>query len=620
MRGAFPQEVYAMLPARGSPRKRSTRNPFRTPRWDEDDAEFRRIDAELAPNHHARWLKTAVARLDLEPLRRAYANRGSLAYPPEQLLPFVLYLYSEGQSSPAKWAAAARGTDACKWLLLGLRPCRSQLYTFRDRLEPFLDSWHKQLIDWAKAEGITTAKRGSLDGTLIASLSSRHRLLSRRVVDGRLLLLFLAVCVDERPTEEVLRLIATLLAAALLGEPLYLLSALLLLLLLHEQPEAVRPEVLPVWLPASAAGRARLLKRLHKAQQRQQERVKPLQGKKRLSKKDEKALRVKINPSDTDAVLGFDKKGTYRPLFNLQTVKATDANLILSWELYCRNNDDGLLQPMMKQTHKQLGHHLDEVIVDGAFISIGDVVYCEKHSITVYAPPAKQEQAKPAAPPTRPAATSSPAEPDKRHAATVRAPSSAPSIQEQAGTDEQKEKAKPPRGAAGKKAELAKKYGKEKFRYDAEQKSYHCPAGKVLKEVFRTSEERPGGVELTVLVHRAESSDCQGCARREQCTTGKKGRVVKRYEGEEALERLTGRMQEPANKAVYRLRGQTVEPGFGELKTHRGLDEFRCFGRMRSRCQAGLTILATNALSIVRALRRRGSATRPPPSDDFEAA
>ena len=357
-------------------------------------------------------------------------------------------------------------------------------------------------------------------------------------------------------------------------------------------------------------GRKRLLKRLHKAQQRQHERIAPLLGKKRLSKKDEKALRVKINPSDPEAALGFDKVGTYRPFCNLQLVKATDANLVLAWELFSRNNDDGLLRPMMEQTHKQLGHHLDEVLADGAFVSIVGVVDCEKQSITVYAPPTRQEQTRSDAP-AAPFSASS-AQQQTGSAAVAAEHKAAPPPG--AAPQKEKAKAKPGSGASTKPTKPAKKYGKEKFRYDSQKKEYECAAGKVLKEVFRTSEKVVGGMELPVLVHRAEASDCQGCGQRQQCTTGKQGRVVKRYEGEEALERLAARMAEPANQEIYRLRGQTVEPGFGELKRHRGLTEFRCFGKPRSRAQAGLTILANNALSIVRALQRRANSTDPPPN------
>jgi transposase len=650
-----------MLSARTPARKRSTRDPFLCPLWDNDHPDFRRIDHDLPEDHHARWLLLAVSRLDLEPLRRAYANRGSRAYPPEQLLPFVLLMYAQKLLSPTEWARQASTNDVAKWLLRGLRPRRSALYAFRDRSEPFLDAWHKQLIDWAIAEGITTAKRGSLDGSFIAALSSRHRLLSARVLDGRLLLLRLAVWVETHSPEEVETLLAVVLTTASLfpaQASLCLLLAvlvLLLLLLLHpsflqaareqlcsrdspgsepsrsraDPRQAIRAEILPAWLPASVAGRQRMLARYEKAQKRLAQRLLPYQGKKRLSAKDEKAIkRAKINPSDAEAALGWDKVGTFRPLYNLQLVRATDAPLTLSWELFSSNNDEGMLRPMMKQTKKQIGHHLSEVLVDGSYASIGDARYCEKKGILVYAPPAKEDKAKSSAAGEDKAQTgasgaavgvASPApqasRADSANAPTVVAVSevaaaaAAKAEAESGSLGGGKRSSRAKQGAKG--AKGVKKYPKEKFRYEPEQKVYHCPAGKVLPEVFRTKEKRQGGMELTVLVHRAEAADCQECGQRGQCTTGKQGRVVKRYEGEEVLERLTQRMQEPANQKIYRLRSQTVEQGYADLKEHRGLRVFRSFEKNRSRAQAGLTLLGSNALGIVRILRRREK--EPPP-------
>jgi len=56
-----------------------------------------------------------------------------------------------------------------------------------------------------------------------------------------------------------------------------------------------------------------------------------------------------------------------------------------------------------------------------------------------------------------------------------------------------------------------------------------------------------------------------------------------------------------------------VELGYADLKEHRGLRVFRCFGRKRARAQAGLVILASNGLTIMRALSRRQSSAQPPP-------
>jgi hypothetical protein len=182
-------------------------------------------------------------------------------------------------------------------------------------------------------------------------------------------------------------------------------------------------------------------------------------------------------------------------------------------------------------------------------------------------------------------------------------------------------KAETPKGkkagvGAGKKEEekKAEKLPKSAFRYESAEQAYYCPQGKRLEPVSRTTEKRKSGLELPVIAYRAAGKDCQACAEQAGCTSNpKKGRVVKRYEGEEALERLEQRMREPAAQQVYKLRCQTVELGNADLKEHRGLRVFRCFGKKRSRNQAGLVILASNGLKIMRALQRR-QAAEPQPS------
>jgi Transposase DDE domain len=147
---------------------------------------------------------------------------------------------------------------------------------------------------------------------------------------------------------------------------------------------------------------------------------------------------------------------------------------------------------------------------------------------------------------------------------------------------------------------------KTAFRYDSAEKVYYCPQGKRLQQQRRTTLKRQNGIELPMIVHQASGKDCQECPRQKECTSNpQKGRVVKRYEGEEALERLEKRMAEPAGKQAYKQRGQTVELGYADLKEHRGLRVFRCFGRKRARAQAGLVILASNGLKIMAALQRR---------------
>jgi hypothetical protein len=140
----------------------------------------------------------------------------------------------------------------------------------------------------------------------------------------------------------------------------------------------------PAWVPHSVAGRRRRLRRYQEAQRRLQQRLQPYQRKKKPSPKDRDTMkRLKVSLTDPEAALGFDKVGTYRPLSNVPLVQATDAPLTLAWDVLARNNDDGLLKPMMDKTQEQLGRPLLEVLVDGAFVSVGEVAWCERAGITV---------------------------------------------------------------------------------------------------------------------------------------------------------------------------------------------------------------------------------------------
>ena len=51
-------------------------------------------------------------------------------------------------------------------------------------------------------------------------------------------------------------------------------------------------------------------------------------------------------------------------------------------------------------------------------------------------------------------------------------------------------------------------------------------------------------------------------------------------------------------KALYRLRGQTVERGFGDAKGSRRVDRFHGRGLRRARGETGLLILAQNLLRL----------------------
>ena len=69
---------------------------------------------------------------------------------------------------------------------MGIAPSRTRWYAFRDRVGPLLETFNRQVLEWALAQGLTTARRGSLDGTLIAANASRHRLVNLARLERRL--------------------------------------------------------------------------------------------------------------------------------------------------------------------------------------------------------------------------------------------------------------------------------------------------------------------------------------------------------------------------------------------------------------------------------------------------
>jgi hypothetical protein len=106
---------------------------FAPPPWHDDDPRRRDLGARLAPDHLARGIDQAVARLDLTALFAAYAGTGSEAHRPDLLLRAVLYETHRGRHRPAEWHRDAAEVEPLRWLLRGCQPSRSCWYGFRAR-------------------------------------------------------------------------------------------------------------------------------------------------------------------------------------------------------------------------------------------------------------------------------------------------------------------------------------------------------------------------------------------------------------------------------------------------------------------------------------------------------
>ena len=160
------------------PQNRPELDRFAVPPWNPRSPEWLAIEDSLPADHRARAIDEAVDQLDLALLFASYLGVGSKAHRPDLMLKIALYEIQTGHHSPDQWAKDTCDRRCLQWLGLGIAPSRSRWYAFRDRVGPLLETFHRQILEGAVAQGLTTASRGSLDGTLIAAHASRHRLVN----------------------------------------------------------------------------------------------------------------------------------------------------------------------------------------------------------------------------------------------------------------------------------------------------------------------------------------------------------------------------------------------------------------------------------------------------------
>ena len=127
-------------------------------------------------------------------------------------------------------------------------------------------------------------------------------------------------------------------------------------------------------------------------------------------------------------------------------------------------------------------------------------------------------------------------------------------------------------------------FAKRDFIYKPEDDEYRCPAGERL--IKHTTTVRNG-----LTIYRYWTSVCGQCALKAKCTPGKERRVS-RWEHEEVIDRLQGRLDKRPD--VIRIRRQTVEHPFGTIKAWMGSQHFKTKTLKRVSTEMSLHVLAYN--------------------------
>jgi len=286
-----------------------------------------------------------VDRLDQTAWDQCYAGVGSLAYRPDLMLKMVLYETLEGRLSPAQWTRDIPINDALRWLGQGIKPSRSALYQFRDRIDTVVFALHAGAIRQARAEGFTTAEHGVLDGTAIRACASRHHLAHEERLRKRREELSTAV---ERDAA---------------GQPI---------------------ESRPYWMAATPRGRQGQLRRYHRAEAQLADRL--ARNQKRPKDKRLPSKQVRVSLSDPEAPPGRDKEKVFCPLYTAQFVVAADSLLILSFDVFAQPTDAGTLPPMLDRTALVTGRMLAQIDTDAGYCSVLDLQACQARGVRLVAP------------------------------------------------------------------------------------------------------------------------------------------------------------------------------------------------------------------------------------------
>jgi hypothetical protein len=296
---------------------------------------------------------------------------------------------------------------------------------------------------------------------------------------------------------------------------------------------------LPGWMARTEEGRKAQKERYDKAREHLQELLSANAQRnpaKRLAPK-----KIVVSGGDPEAKPGRDKEKVFRPLYNVQLACDLDSPFLLGYHVFAQTSDANTLGPMLERTTDLVGKKPAALLVDAGYVTGADLALCHVAAITLYGPWLENDYSKKA----------------DSH------------------------------------------LDKQQFTWLAEQNAYRCPQGQLLTPIGKERREHVDGRSEVHYRYRCAPVHCRACPLHSQCTTNpNRGRSLRRSEHEDLIVAHKARMATPEAKTLYKLRRQTVELGFADLKGHRALRRFWGRGLARAEAQVGFAVLAHNLLAL----------------------
>ena len=331
----------------------------------------------LGKDHLARFVVETVEQLDLGPLERAYAGRGSAAFHPSMLLGLLIYGYATGVFSSRAIERATYDSVAFRYVAANTHPDHDTINEFRKRFLKQIEPLFVQVLLIARELGVLKLGQVALDGTKVHANASRHSALSwghANKIEAQL----------KAEVAELLRLGAQADRA--------------------EVPDGMsipkELELREARLKAIAEAKQRIAERAaqpHASEQAEYEAKRKAREAKRQAGKPPRGPDPQppaAGPKDTDQVNLTDAdsrimKATgkgFEQAYNAQAAVDTATMLVVGQRLTQAPNDKQQIEPMIEGLQalpKALGE-IDAVIADTGYASAHNVGLCEAAKITPY--------------------------------------------------------------------------------------------------------------------------------------------------------------------------------------------------------------------------------------------
>jgi transposase len=218
-------------------------------------------------------------------------------------------------------------------------------------------------------------------------------------------------------------------------------------------------------------------------------------------------------------------EGRNRFGYNAQAVVDDHAGIITAAAVTNAENDNGLLVPILQQAQENTGARAEENVADSAYGTGVDLLASEAHCFCVTT-----------------------------------------AIQSRGGEDSP--------------------YHHNKFIYDAEKQTVHCPRGEPLDRV-RTR----AGAGQNVQIFRCRH---QHCPVKHLCTRDPKGRQVEIRASHDLVRKMRAKLATERGRYALKRRRETVEPVFARIKEHMGFRRWTARGLKNAQAQWAMLCLTVN--------------------------